>query len=84
MTRVLQIVADGNPGGGTTNVLALTSDLEAATRTLQKIRYEDGQIGYATRNHFIEYCLRHRYAAELRQERRRLHLPRLDVRQAGR
>lgn len=27
MKRVLQIVADGNPGGGTTNVLALTSDL---------------------------------------------------------
>ena len=27
MKRVLQIVADGNPGGGTTNVLALTGDL---------------------------------------------------------
>lgn len=38
----------------TVMALALDSDLEAATRTLQKIRYKDGQIGYATRNHFIE------------------------------
>jgi len=38
----------------TVMALALESDLEAATRTLQKIRYKDGQIGYATRNHFIE------------------------------
>jgi len=38
----------------TVMALALNSDLEAATRTLQKIRYKDGQIGYATRNHFIE------------------------------
>jgi hypothetical protein len=38
----------------TVMALALDSDLEAATRTLQKIRYKDGQIGFATRNHFIE------------------------------
>ena len=38
----------------TVMALALNSDLEAATRTLQKIRYKDGQVGYATRNHFIE------------------------------
>ena len=34
--------------------LSLDSDLDSAMRTLQKIRYKDGQIGYATRNHFIE------------------------------
>jgi N-acetylmuramoyl-L-alanine amidase-like len=38
----------------TVMALALNSDLDRATRTLQKIRYKDGQIGYATRNHFIE------------------------------
>jgi len=38
----------------TVMALALDSDLDSATRTLQKIRYKDGQIGYATRNHFIE------------------------------
>ena len=38
----------------TVMALSLDSDLDAATRTLQKIRYKDGQIGYATRNHFIE------------------------------
>jgi hypothetical protein len=38
----------------TVMALALDSDLEAATRALQKIRYKDGQIDYATRNHFIE------------------------------
>jgi len=38
----------------TVMALALNSDLDSATRTLQKIRYKDGQIGYATRNHFIE------------------------------
>ncbi len=38
----------------TVMALALDSDLDRATRTLQKIRYKDGQIGYATRNHFIE------------------------------
>ena len=38
----------------TVMALALNSDLNSATRTLQKIRYKDGQIGYATRNHFIE------------------------------
>jgi hypothetical protein len=38
----------------TVMALALNSDLESATRTLQKIRYKDGQIGYASRNHFIE------------------------------
>jgi hypothetical protein len=38
----------------TVMALALESDLDAATRTLQAIRYKDGQIGYATRNHFIE------------------------------
>ncbi len=38
----------------TVMALALDSDLDAATRTLQQIRYHDGQIGYATRNHFIE------------------------------
>ena len=37
----------------TVMALALESDLDAAARTLQKIRYKDGQIGYATRNHFI-------------------------------
>jgi hypothetical protein len=38
----------------TVMALALESDLDTATRTLQKIRYKDGQIGYPTRNHFIE------------------------------
>ena len=38
----------------TVMALALDRDLGAAARTLQKIRYKDGQIGYATRNHFIE------------------------------
>jgi N-acetylmuramoyl-L-alanine amidase-like len=38
----------------TVMALALTSDVASATRILQKIRYRDGQIGYATRNHFIE------------------------------
>ncbi len=38
----------------TVMALALDSDLDFAARTLQKIRYKDGQIGYATRNHFIE------------------------------
>jgi hypothetical protein len=38
----------------TVMALSLDGDLESATRTLQKIRYKDGQIGYATRNHFIE------------------------------
>lgn len=38
----------------TVMALSLDSDLDAAKRTLQKIRYRDGQIGYATRNHFIE------------------------------
>jgi len=38
----------------TVMALSLDSDLDSATRTLQKIRYRDGQIGYATRNHFIE------------------------------
>ena len=38
----------------TVMALSLHSDLDSATRTLQKIRYYDGQIGYATRNHFIE------------------------------
>ena len=38
----------------TVMALSLDSDLNSAMRTLQKIRYKDGQIGYATRNHFIE------------------------------
>ena len=38
----------------TVMALSLDSDLDSAARTLQKIRYQDGQIGYATRNHFIE------------------------------
>jgi N-acetylmuramoyl-L-alanine amidase-like protein len=38
----------------TVMALSLDSDLDSAMRTLQKIRYKDGQIGYATRNHFIE------------------------------
>jgi len=38
----------------TVMALSLHSDLDSAMRTLQKIRYKDGQIGYATRNHFIE------------------------------
>ena len=38
----------------TVMALSLDSDLDSAVRTLQKIRYKDGQIGYATRNHFIE------------------------------
>ena len=38
----------------TVMALSLDSNLEAATRTLQKIRDKDGQIGYAARNHFIE------------------------------
>ena len=38
----------------TVMALSLDSDLNSATRTLQKIRYKDGQIGYTTRNHFIE------------------------------
>ncbi len=38
----------------TVMALSLDSDLESAMRTLQKIRYKDGQIGYAARNHFIE------------------------------
>ena len=38
----------------TVMALSLDSDLDSATRTLQKIRYKDGQIGYTTRNHFIE------------------------------
>jgi hypothetical protein len=38
----------------TVMALSLDSDLDSAMRTLQKIRYYDGQIGYATRNHFIE------------------------------
>ncbi|MBZ0210346.1 MAG: DUF1460 domain-containing protein [Hyphomicrobium sp.] len=38
----------------TVMALSLDSDLDLATRTLQKIRYRDGQIGYATRNHFVE------------------------------
>ena len=38
----------------TVMALSLDSDLDLAMRTLQKIRYKDGQIGYATRNHFIE------------------------------
>jgi N-acetylmuramoyl-L-alanine amidase-like len=37
----------------TVMALALESDLDRAARTLQRIRYKDGQIGYATRNHFI-------------------------------
>jgi len=38
----------------TVMALSLESDLTAAEATLQKIRYKDGQIGYATRNHFTE------------------------------
>jgi len=38
----------------TVMALSLNADLDAAERTLQRIRYKDGQIGYATRNHFIE------------------------------
>jgi hypothetical protein len=38
----------------TVMALALNGHLDAATRTLQKIRYKGGQIQYATRNHFIE------------------------------
>jgi hypothetical protein len=38
----------------TVMALSLNSDFDSATRTLQKIRYKDGHIGYATRNHFIE------------------------------
>jgi hypothetical protein len=38
----------------TVMALSLDSDLGSATRTLQKIRYKDGQIGYPTRNHFTE------------------------------
>jgi hypothetical protein len=38
----------------TVMALSLDSDLDSAKRTLQKIRYRDGLIGYATRNHFIE------------------------------
>jgi hypothetical protein len=38
----------------TVMALSLDGDLDSAMRTLQKIRYKDGQIGYATRNHFIE------------------------------
>jgi hypothetical protein len=38
----------------TVMALSLESDLESAARTLQKIRYKDGQIGYATRNHITE------------------------------
>jgi hypothetical protein len=38
----------------TVMALSLDSDLDSAMRTLQKLRYKDGQIGYATRNHFIE------------------------------
>jgi hypothetical protein len=38
----------------TVMALSLERDLDSATRTLQKIRYKDGKIGYATRNHFTE------------------------------
>jgi hypothetical protein len=38
----------------TVMALSLERDLDSATRTLQKIRYKNGQIGYATRNHFTE------------------------------
>jgi hypothetical protein len=38
----------------TVMALSLESDLSSAARTLQRIRYEDGHIGYATRNHFVE------------------------------
>lgn len=38
----------------TVMALSLESDLSAAEDTLQKIRYKDGQVGYATRNHFTE------------------------------
>ncbi len=38
----------------TVMALALDSDLDRGARTLQNIRYHDGKIGYATRNHFIE------------------------------
>jgi len=38
----------------TVMALALESDLDAAKRTLQKIRYRGGKVSYATRNHFTE------------------------------
>jgi N-acetylmuramoyl-L-alanine amidase-like protein len=38
----------------TVMALSLERDVDAAARTLQKIRYKNGQIGYATRNHFTE------------------------------
>ena len=34
--------------------LSLKPDLKDALATLQKIRYADGKVGYATRNHFTE------------------------------
>lgn len=34
--------------------LSLKPDLKDALDTLQKIRYADGKVGYATRNHFTE------------------------------
>ena len=55
--RVLQIVADGSPGGGTTNVLALTEDLIAqgvdVTFCSQQDSYalaEAGRLGAAVQN----------------------------------
>lgn len=38
----------------TVMALSLNSDLDAATLTLQRVRYRDGHIDYAWRNHFIE------------------------------
>lgn len=38
----------------TVMALSLNADLDAAEQTLQKIRYKDGHIDYAARNHFIE------------------------------
>jgi len=37
-----------------TYALAMSSDWPSFFRTLQRIRYKDGIIGFATRNHFVE------------------------------
>lgn len=38
----------------TVMALSLENDLDLGTQMLQNVRYKDGQIGYATRNHFTE------------------------------